>query len=55
MLNPVEAGERQVGGGGCAAMFLGDDVIDLKREPAEILVELAVFATVLGASPDELR
>jgi hypothetical protein len=51
----VEAGERQVASGGEAAVFPSDNVIDLERDAAEILVELAVFAAAPGAPPDELR
>ena len=54
MRDPEEAGKGQVGGGCCSAVLPGDDVIDLERNPAKILVQLAVFAAVLGAPPDEL-
>ena len=50
----VKAGQRQIAGDGFSTVFLRDNMIDFKREPAKILVKLAIFAIVPRTLPDEL-
>lgn len=51
----IKTAEGQVVCGGCTTVFDGNDVIDFKSKPAVILVELTVFAAMLGSRPNELR
>jgi hypothetical protein len=53
MLNPVQAGKRQVRRGGPPSVDLGDDVVDLGREVFYILGSPAVLAATPGAPPDQ--
>ena len=53
MLNPVQAGKRQVRRGGSPPVNLGDDVVDLGREVFNVLGSPTVFAATHGAPPDQ--
>jgi hypothetical protein len=43
---------REVPRNSSSVMLLGDDMIDFKPQQAVILVQLAIFAAVLGSLPD---
>jgi hypothetical protein len=47
-----EACQTQVGRPGWTAVFLGDDMVNLKREPIVFLGDLAVFASIDSSFPD---
>lgn len=51
MIVAREAGETKIAGAGRAAVFAGDDVVDLKGKFVVLLRELAVFAAAARSPP----
>jgi len=51
MLNPRKTGQTKITSLSAAAVLFGDDVVDLEGEAVVFLGDLAVFAPVIGPSP----
>jgi hypothetical protein len=55
MLIPIEATKCEIGSGCGTAVLYCDNMIDLEREAAMVLVHLAIFTTVAGTLPYQSR